>query len=31
LKYPEKSGFFADQIKRIQILQKNKLWIIQHF
>jgi hypothetical protein len=22
LKYPEKSGFFADQIKRIQILQK---------
>jgi hypothetical protein len=24
LKYPEKSGFFADQIKRIQILQKNK-------
>ena len=23
LKYPEKSGFFADQIKRIQILQKN--------
>jgi hypothetical protein len=25
LKYPEKSGFFADQIKRIQILQKNKL------
>jgi hypothetical protein len=31
LKYPEKSGFFADQIKRIQILQKNKPWIIQHF
>ncbi|MGY0407018.1 MAG: hypothetical protein ACWIPJ_01470 [Polaribacter sp.] len=25
LKYPEKSGFFADQIKRIQIIQKNKL------
>jgi hypothetical protein len=25
LKYPEKSGFFADQIKRIQNLQKNKL------
>ncbi|WP_299059915.1 hypothetical protein [uncultured Polaribacter sp.] len=25
LKYPEKSGFFADQIKRIQILQKNKI------
>jgi len=24
LKYPEKSGFFADQIKRIQTLQKNK-------
>lgn len=24
LKYPEKSGFFADQIKRIQILQKYK-------
>ncbi len=24
LKYPEKSGFFADQIKRIQILQKHK-------
>ena len=24
LKYPEKSSFFADQIKRIQILQKNK-------
>tara|TARA_R110002074_G_scaffold234621_4_gene406456 strand:+ start:922 stop:1647 length:726 start_codon:yes stop_codon:yes gene_type:complete len=24
LKYPEKSGFFADQIKRIKILQKNK-------
>ena len=24
LKYPEKSGFFADQIKRIQILIKNK-------
>ncbi len=24
LKYPEKSGFFADQIKRIQILQKSK-------
>lgn len=24
LKYPEKSGFFADRIKRIQILQKNK-------
>lgn len=24
LKYPEKSGYFADQIKRIQILQKNK-------
>ncbi|NVK52986.1 MAG: hypothetical protein HWD85_08630 [Flavobacteriaceae bacterium] len=24
LKYPEKSGFFADQIKRIRILQKNK-------
>jgi hypothetical protein len=24
LKYPEKSGFFADQIKRIQILQRNK-------
>ena len=23
LKYPEKSGFFADQIKRIKILQKN--------
>ena len=25
LKYPEKSGFFADQIKSIQILQKNKI------
>ncbi|UMB52369.1 hypothetical protein MKD41_08440 [Lutibacter sp. A64] len=24
LKYPEKSGFFADQIKAIKILQKNK-------
>ena len=24
LKYPEKSGFFADQIKRVQILQNNK-------
>ncbi len=24
LKYPEKSGFFADQIKAIQLLQKNK-------
>jgi hypothetical protein len=24
LKYPEKSGFFADQIKRVQILQKHK-------
>jgi len=24
LKYPEKSGFFADQIKRIQIIQINK-------
>ena len=24
LKYPEKSGFFADQIKRVQILQKYK-------
>ena len=24
LKYPEKSGFFADQIKRIKILEKNK-------
>ncbi|WP_417799411.1 hypothetical protein [Tenacibaculum sp.] len=24
LKYPEKSSFFADQIKRIQILQNNK-------
>ncbi len=24
LKYPEKSGFFADQINRIQIIQKNK-------
>ena len=24
LKYPEKSGFFADQIKAINILQKNK-------
>ena len=24
LKYPEKSGFFADQIKEVQILQKNK-------
>ena len=24
LKYPEKSGFFADQIKRIEILQKHK-------
>ena len=24
LKYPEKSGFFADQIKKIKILQKNK-------
>ena len=24
LKYPEKSGFFADQIKRVRILQKNK-------
>ena len=25
LKYPEKSGFFADQIKAIKILQKNKI------
>ena len=25
LKYPEKNGFFANQIKRVQILQKNKL------
>jgi len=24
LKYPEKSGYFADQIKKVQILQKNK-------
>ena len=24
LKYPEKSGFFADRIKAIRILQKNK-------
>lgn len=24
LKYPEKSGFFADQIKRVKTLQKNK-------
>ncbi|NVJ89639.1 MAG: hypothetical protein HWD82_09410 [Flavobacteriaceae bacterium] len=24
LKYPEKSGFFADQIKRVEILQKHK-------
>ena len=24
LKYPEKSGFFADQIKRVQILQNSK-------
>ena len=24
LKYPEKSGFFADQIKKIEILQKHK-------
>jgi hypothetical protein len=24
LKYPEKSGFFADQIKRTKILQNNK-------
>ncbi|MGB0880975.1 MAG: hypothetical protein ACPGTO_10450 [Polaribacter sp.] len=24
LKYPKKNGFFADQIKRVQILQKNK-------
>ncbi len=24
LKYPEKSGFFADQVKRIKILQNNK-------
>ena len=24
LKYPEKSGFFADRIKAIKILQKNK-------
>ncbi len=24
LKYPEKSGFFADQIKRIKIIQNNK-------
>jgi hypothetical protein len=31
LKYPEKSGFFADQIKRIQILQKNKTWVILLF
>jgi hypothetical protein len=31
LKYPEKSGFFADQIKRVQILQKNKSWVIQPF
>jgi hypothetical protein len=26
LKYPEKSGFFADRIKAIKILQKNKSW-----
>lgn len=25
LKYPEKSGFFADQIKKIKVLKKNKL------
>jgi len=25
LKYPEKSGFFADRIKAIKILQRNKL------
>jgi hypothetical protein len=31
LKYPEKSSFFADQIKRIQILQKNKSWVTQRF
>jgi len=31
LKYPEKSGFFADQIKRIQTLQKNKSWVITCF
>ena len=24
LKYPEKNAFFADQIKRVRILQKNK-------
>jgi len=24
LKYPEKSGFFANQIKAIKIFQKNK-------
>ncbi|MFK8060847.1 MAG: hypothetical protein AB8B78_12245 [Polaribacter sp.] len=24
LKYPEKSGYFADQIKKVKILQKNK-------
>ena len=31
LKYPEKSGFFADQIKRVQILQKNKQWQQKEF
>ena len=25
LKYPEKSGFFADRIKAIKILQRNKI------
>ena len=24
LKYPEKSGFFADQIKKIKVLKRNK-------
>jgi hypothetical protein len=31
LKYPEKSGFFADQIKRTKILQNNKSWVITYF
>jgi hypothetical protein len=31
LKYPEKSGFFADRIKAIKNLQKNKSWHIHYF
>jgi hypothetical protein len=31
LKYPEKSSFFANRIKAIKILQKNKSWHIHYF